>query len=85
MKQVILAAAITVVIAALTGCGSTPEERAMSTQASHVPPGAKNVVVLGKDWYTFELDVGGKNRKFLYRSRGMGTNYATETITELKD
>lgn len=81
MKKMMLALAACV---ALAGC-STQEERATTVRQKHVPPGAKNVVVLGDDWYTFELETDGKKRKFLYRAHMMGSNAATSTITELRD
>lgn len=78
---------------ALVGCGGPPPKSTEQKQADHlkaasedhVPPGAKKVVSLGRDWYTFELEVGGKTRKFLYRVHNPHYNFATETITELKD
>lgn len=58
---------------ALTGCGGnspSPAEKAAAVRVDHhekakagIPPGAKNVVDLGGDWYTFELD----GQKFLYK------------------
>jgi hypothetical protein len=78
---------------ALVGCGGPPPKSSEQKQADqlkaaeefHIPPGAKKVVALGCEWYTFELEVGGRTRKFLYRVRNPNYNSATETITELRD
>ena len=51
----------------LTGC-MTPE----TVRNNCVPHGAKNVKDMGNYWYTFELEVDGKTRKFLYRANGAG-------------
>jgi hypothetical protein len=47
----------------------------------HFPDLAKKVVALGRDWYTFELQVCGKNRKFLYRARNL--NHTWKSYSEL--
>ncbi|MFW1331713.1 hypothetical protein ACEV9E_23885, partial [Vibrio parahaemolyticus] len=61
------------------------ERKFKEASEENFPPGEKNVASLGRDWYTFELEVGGKTRKFLYRVHNPRYNSATETITELKD
>ena len=48
----------------------------------NIPPNSKNIQSLGDGWYTFELNVQGKDRKFMFRRTGSG-NTSTETITEL--
>ena len=82
MRSVILAAAAFI---CAVGCSPSKERLREETKTVHLPPDARNVVILGNHWYTFELDVGGKTRKFMYRARYLGTNGGTETITELRD
>ncbi len=62
----------------LIGCDSHME----ATKSSHLPSNAKNIVELGRDWYTFDLEVNGKTHKFLYRRHGI-LDQATECITKL--
>lgn len=55
--------------------------------ADRLPSGAHEVADFGKSWCTFRLEVGGRERLFLYRyhdhALGFETGYATETITEI--
>lgn len=46
-----------------------------------LPPEAKNIKDLKEGWYTFEMNVEGKNRKFLYHVSGQ----RVDTITELRE
>jgi hypothetical protein len=48
-----------------------------------LPNGSKKVLDLGNDWYTFELEIDGKNRKFLYHSYHHGSDSSMDAITEL--
>jgi len=69
----------------LVGCRKPPEEFKFDVQSFHLPANASNVKSLGNYWYSFELEINGKRRQFLYRAYRMDTNCATETITELRD
>lgn len=48
-----------------------------------LPPNTKNFRSLGNDWYYFEMELEGRNRKFLYRCTGMG-NDNVESVVELQ-
>lgn len=75
MKRVIFILVLALSLVSLCGCGGcgqspSPAERAAAVKVEHhdkakasIPAGAKNVVNLGGDWYTFELD----GQKFLYK------------------
>lgn len=71
-------------------CGCQPQTEAQKREAlqqftnSALPSGAKNVRELGNGWRYFEVELEGRNRKFLYRSSGCG-NSNTETVTELSE
>lgn len=47
----------------LSGCRSELELQ----KVHHIPTEAKNISYLGNEWTYFELEVGGKTRKFMYR------------------
>lgn len=70
------------------GCKVNPEteaqrqQRLSSYSSSNFPNGATNVRDLGNDWYYFELQIEGKQRKFMYRRTGCG-NTTTDCVTEL--
>lgn len=68
------------------GCGpQTEEQKRQALQQftnSSLPTGAKNVRELGNGWKFFEMELEGRNRKFLYRAGGCG-NSNTECVTEL--
>lgn len=54
---------IVAVLALVAGCGGQPSH---AEDLTDLPPNAKNVADLGSRWYSFELEVGGRSRKFLY-------------------
>lgn len=72
------------------GCEQVPESynqkeiRLQQYVLSHLPNGAKNINDIGNDWYTFELEINGKNQSFLFRRTGSG-NSITECITKVSD
>lgn len=71
-------------------CGCQPQTEEQKCEAlkqftnSSLPSGAKNVRELGNGWRYFEVELEGRNRKFLYRASGCGNNN-TETVTELSE
>lgn len=75
---------------ALVGC-ETEQMRQYRVDREHrdlaakLPEGAK-VLENNRSWVVFEVNIGGRLRKFLYRRIGeTGTGSPAETITELKD
>ena len=92
MKYVSLLACVALFL--LNGCGpppppETPEQKEVRLQefgVENLPTDAKKVVDLGNGWKTFELEIDGVKRKFLYRraSRNFGeSRWAAESITEM--
>lgn len=77
------------------GCGPPappPTEAEIEQQlqefgTDNLPSNAKKVVDLGNGWKTFELEIDGEVRKFLYRKStdlvGEG-QHASETVTEIR-
>ncbi|WP_422929597.1 hypothetical protein [Singulisphaera sp. PoT] len=47
-----------------------------------LPSEAKDIKLLGNDWYSFSLEVGGKRRQFL-RHNVVGLASSAESIVEL--
>jgi hypothetical protein len=90
MKKLTLA--FLLAVATSLGC-NTPEAQqehrdkvaaTLATRAEkRLPPNTKNFKALGNEWYYFEMEIDGRNRKFLYRSTGVG-NDNVETVTELQ-
>lgn len=48
-----------------------------------LPNGVSNVQSLGNGWLTFDLEVGGRKRTFLYARFKSASNYAVPVCTEL--
>ena len=76
------------------GCGpppppKTPAQIELELQqfgSEKLPVNAKKVMDLGNGWKTFELEIDGKNRKFIYRQSkfsGGHRAYSSEAITEI--
>jgi hypothetical protein len=65
-----------------------PVDRFISEDLSYkavLPKDAKNIQDIGNGWLTFDLEVAGKKRTFMYaRSRTYGS-YAVPVCTELSD
>jgi len=82
MKAFLIALLVSI---GLTGCSISIDYQ-QEVVRDHLPTGVKNVRSMGNSWLTFELEVNGKNRKFLYRGNKLDrSNCATEAITELRD
>ena len=72
------------------GCGKSTrtDPHAVDPEQSiikHLPTGATNVKVLGNEWATFDLDVQGRVRHFMYRSHRPCSSNSTQLIVELRD
>lgn len=87
MRYVSLLALCFVVV----GCGGpppppeTPKQKEVRLQEFgeyQLPTDARKIMDLGNGWNTFELEIGGVNRKFLYR-KGSGVRWSRESITEI--
>jgi hypothetical protein len=54
-----------------------------------LPKGCRNIVSLGNNWITFELETDGETRRFLYHKEWHGTSrgymVASESLTELSE
>jgi hypothetical protein len=86
MKKIILFAAL--VAFSLSGCEvpETSQQREMRMRQfgkENFPNGAKKAMDFGNGWYTFELEIDGKNHKFLYRMTKPQSSSKTETVTEI--
>ena len=71
----------------LTGQEATPKVAPINeyaVDAPNLPTNAKNIKDIGNGWLTFQCEVEGRNRKFLF-ARYYVNGWKTGTITELKD
>jgi hypothetical protein len=59
------------------------ENRLERFASERLPNGSRKVMDLGNDWFTFELETDGKNRKFLYHSYHHRMDSSMDAITEL--
>jgi hypothetical protein len=59
------------------------ENRLDKFAVERLPNGSKKVMDLGNDWYTFEAEINGKTRMFLYHSYHHGSDSSMDAITEL--
>lgn len=80
MKRVLFVLMVAVL---LTGCGGKPSPQPQ-TATKLLPPGATNVKELGNEWYTFELEVNGQKRNFLYHWWNGSHGEQGTCLTELK-
>jgi len=62
-------------VATVAGCGGP---NLSPPPVTGLPSGAYNLNSVGNGWYTFELEINGRYRKFLYHRYDRG-----ETICEL--
>lgn len=89
----------------VAGCGEAPKPKPVEEQVAEtaverenrlikyaievLPNNAKAVTDLGNGWMTFDLEMDGKSRRFLYRKRWYKTKsdykVASECITELSE
>jgi len=70
-------------------CGCDPRvptqpdsPQARSYAEEYLPAGAKNIVNRGNNWVTFDLEIDGRVRRFLFKRVPSG---GSNDITELKD
>lgn len=78
----------------LAGCEPAPPETSEQKEArleqfatNELPSEAKKVMDLGNNWFSFELEVCGKNRVFLFHREGDYSGegqFGLESITEIR-
>jgi hypothetical protein len=88
MKRIVITLVLAVLcVLFLTGCGcsvtSTPAKE-LEAVARLLPPGYTNLKPLGNKWFSYDLEVGGKQRIFMVRSWSGSHGEVGITVTELK-
>lgn len=90
MRRLLIALIIALTVACLIGCGnSPPPAQAHKSQEENIvkmlPPGHTNLKSLGNQWFSYDLEVGGKKRQFMARySTGSHGEYSL-AVTELQE
>jgi hypothetical protein len=83
--------AIGILVLGLAGCegqvvkesSSEAEIRLQKFAVDNFPKNVKNVQEYGNGWYTFEMEIEGKNRKMLFHGYRLGYDGQRESLTEL--
>jgi predicted small lipoprotein YifL len=90
MRKIIVALILALVLACLIGCGpQPPAAHAEPVQEANItkmlPHGYTNLKKLGNQWFSYDLEVGGKKRQFMVRySTGSHGEYSL-AVTELHE
>lgn len=88
MKTIITIIAALAMTLALAGCNSNRPQDVAAKESAEVikllPPEHTNLKRLGNQWFEYELQVGGQNRKFMARYWTGSHGEVGLTVTELK-